>query len=745
MQQGSKALERTVRAGVAILWMCRSASSVQAQSVDQRRALDAFRDSLASVTDSATLAAQEARLLAEARKSRNDAFLHLRLGNLALRQADVGGVSHYDDAASEFKWGAELAPQWPYAWYGLGLAELALGARAQGGPEAGAGLERDAWARAGDAFAHAAALEPGLAPRLEELARQALRARSTVRATVIRDALIRAAHEPRGQREGRLVLALGRVQRELGDSAAGSTFAAYAAAGEDRGLGLLELGRTRLLSGDLGGQADYLEGLTSDDPGAVAEARNDFLPIASDAQLADFDLRHGIARADMVRRFWTTRDRVELRPEGSRLAEHLRRLAHARQEFVFTGDDGVERLDDRGRVFIRHGEPDDRASFTIPGVEPNESWRYRRGATDMVLHFSARHAPKDFRLIESVLDVTDVRSSVGFGAGSSSSPNQADASSEQLLRSRSALAPLYRLRPAGRPEQVADFLARERALGRRGIQLGTQTDSYTLRFPIELNAWGDYAVGGGSGSEPAVQVLFAIPGYAIEPATGTVGFVYPVRVRFVALDTAGNIVASVDTLTRIEPGDRIAANRSLVGRIAVPLRPGRLTVQAAIQYGDQAGTAFGVDSITVPSPGSGVLALGDLLVGTRRGRLSVPLGDGTQIALQPGGVVRRSDGLDLAVEVFGLAPGAGAEVRLFVAPQEGAAVPEGELRQWRPFPDDKAVAWVTRRAGGDAIARWRVTLPLQKLKAGSWTLAVVATDSTGRGVRREAPLEVLVP
>lgn len=741
MRQGSEALQRTAGIGAAALSLWLIATPLAAQSVEQRRALDAFRDSLGAVTDSAALARHEGRLLAEARKSRNNAFLHLRLGYLALRQADVGGPSHYDDAASEFKWGTELAPQWPYAWFGLGLSEFALGARGTGRREAGS--VRGAWGRAGDALARAAALEPGFAPRLEEFARQALQARDTVRAGVIRGALSRAVREARGQREGRLMLALGRVQRDMGDAAAPATFAAYVATGEDRGLGLLELGRTRLLKGDLEGQSDYLEGLGSDDPGAVAEARNDLLPIASDAELADFDLRHGSARTDMVRRFWTSRDRLELRPEGSRLAEHLRRMALARREFAFIGQDGVERPDDRGRVFIRHGEPDDRASFTIPGVEPNESWRYRRGGSNMVLHFSARHGPKDFRLIESVLDVTDVRSSVGFGPGTSA--DRSGASGEQLLRSRSALAPLYRLRPSGRTEQAADFLARERALGRRGIQLGTQTDSYTLRYPIELNAWGDYAVAGGSGSAPAVQVLFAIPGYAVEPATGTVGFVYPVRVRFVALDTAGNIVASVDSITRIEPGDRVAANRSLVGRIAVPIRPGRLTVQAAIQYGNEAGSAFGLDSITVPSPGAGVLALGDLLVGTRRGRLSVPLGDGTRLAMQPGGAARRSDGADLAIEVFGLAPGAETELRVYLAPREGGSDADGEARQWRPFPDRRAVARVTRRPGGDAIARWRVLLPLHKLKAGSWLLAVVATDSTGHEVRREAPLEVQVP
>jgi GWxTD domain-containing protein len=739
---GSEALHRTAGHQIALLSLCLWTSGLSAQSPEQRRALDAYRDSLTMVTDSSRLAEEETRLLGEVRKNRRDAYLHLRLGQLALRQADLGGASHYDDAASEFKSSTALAPGWPYAWYGLGLAEYALGSRRGDRPEGRELLTRGAWARAREAFGRAAALEPAIAPRLEELARQALRSRHPDRAAVIRDALSRGLREAHGTaRESRLLLALGRVQRAMGDSTAATTLLAHAQIGEDRGVGLVELGRTKLLGGDLSGASYYFEGLASDEPSAVAEARNDFLMIATDAELADFDLRRGYPRADMVRRFWISRDRVELRPEGSRLAEHLRRLTVARQEFVFTGPDGVERADDRGRVFIRHGEPDERASFSVPGVDPNESWSYRRGGTDMVLHFSAR-SPGDFRLIESVLDVPDIRTSTSFGT--SAAAPEPGPSGEQLLRSRSALSPLYRQRPGGGSEQVADFLARERALGRRGIQLGTGTDSYSLRYPLELNAWGDYVVGGGTGSEPAVQVLFAIPGYAIEPATGTVGFVYPVRVRFVALDPTGSVVASVDTLVRIEPGNRIAANRSLVGRIAVPIRPGRLAVQAAIQYGDQAGSAFGVDSIVVPSPGAGVLALGDLLIGTRRGRLVLPLPDGSQISLSPGGVVHRSDDLDLAVEIFGLAPGSEAALTVLVAPMETGAG-GNQMLGWRPFPDNRAQARIGRLPGSDAITRWRASLPLNRLKAGSWMMAVVVTDSSGREARREASLEVQVP
>ena len=738
MFQGSTVWPRSAGPLLVLLLLSAVAS---AQTAEQRRALDAFRDSLAAATDTLVLHAQERGLLEQIRRARRDPFLHLRLGHLNLRQGELGGDSHYDDAASEFKYAGELAPHFPYAWFGLGQAEFALGSRRSGSTRPL--LARDALSRAGLAFARAVVLEPGFAPRLEEMARRAIRARAPERAEVIREALRRASREARPPHLARLLLALGRIQRELGDSGALASFGAYLATTDNRALGQVEIGRTLLLHGDLRGQVVYLEGAGSDDPIAVAEARADLVPLAGEAELADFDLRRGDARADMLRKFWSMRDRLELRAEGERLAEHLRRLAVARREFLVSGNDGVERLDDRGRVFVRHGEPEDRASFAIPGVAPNESWRYRRAGDDLVVHFTARQTSSDYRLIESVLDVADVRAAVG-GNREQSARSPGAVNGEQLLRSRAGLASLYEQLPAGRPEQIADYFVRERALGRHGIQMATGSDSYRPRYRLDLNAWGDVVVAGGSGARPVVQVLFAIPGYAVEPATGAAGVVYPVRVRFVALDSAGTVVASVDTVTRIEPGDRIAANRSLVGQVAVPVLPGKLLVQAAVQYGDLAGTPFGVDLVEVPSPGIGQLALGDLLIGSRRGRLVLPLGDGSRMAISPGGVVRQSDGLDLAVEVFGLAPGGEAAIQVSVAPQDDRPAESGEYR-WRPYPSGWSESKVSRPPGTAPITRWRVTLPLDKLKAGSWKLAVVVTDSAGRMARRESEFTVEVP
>jgi GWxTD domain-containing protein len=605
-------------------------------------------------------------------------------------------------------------------------------------------LARDAWSRATQAFARAAALEPAFAVRLESLARQAIHERAPEKAEIVREALRRAAQEGRGSRLPRLVLALGRVQRETGDSGALASFQSYLDSGDDRALGMVELGRTRLLLGDRAGAAMYLQAAQEDDPIATAEIRADLQPIATDAELATFDLRRGQARAELVRRFWGNRDRLELREEGDRLAEHFRRLAIARRDFLFTNTDGIEQMDDRGRVFIRHGEPDDRVSFTQAGVEPNESWHYRRGGRDIILHFAARQTPGDYRLVESVLDVSDARGYIAAGSASRSAP-VTSSGSEQLIRSRAALNSIYQQLPGGRPAQVADFLARERELGREGIRVGTLSDSYTLRFPLELNAWGSVVVAGGSGAEPALQVLFAIPGYAIEPATGTAGVVYPVRVRFVALDSIGAVAASIDTVLRLEPGDRIAANRTLTGRVAVPVRPGRLIAQAAVQYGDRAGSAFGVDSLVVPSPGGDVLALGDLLIGSERGRLSVPLGDGQMIPLAPGGVASRSGSAELAVEVFGLGAGGTATLHVYAAPLRDVEGEPGGPDRWRPFPGMPNDIRVTRGLGQGPIVRSRVALPLRKLKPGSWSVAVVVTDGAGRTARREGQLTVLVP
>src|SRR5438093_661555 len=107
------------------------AKGLSAQLPAERAAIEALRDSLAHVTDSLSLKGLEAATIQVAKQHRDDPLVHVRLGFIAHRLGEIANTkSHYDDAAGEFEWAAELRPGWPYPWYGLGLAELAQGEHA---------------------------------------------------------------------------------------------------------------------------------------------------------------------------------------------------------------------------------------------------------------------------------------------------------------------------------------------------------------------------------------------------------------------------------------------------------------------------------------------------------------------------------------------------------------------------------------------------------------------------------------
>ena len=106
---------------LAFLVLGTGVPSAAAQGVrDPDPEVGAFRDSLAR-SDPDQLRSIERALLARVRRERTNPAIHLRLGMLAFR------LGEYSDAASEFKWTTQLAPQWGVAWFGLGHAELALG------------------------------------------------------------------------------------------------------------------------------------------------------------------------------------------------------------------------------------------------------------------------------------------------------------------------------------------------------------------------------------------------------------------------------------------------------------------------------------------------------------------------------------------------------------------------------------------------------------------------------------------
>src|SRR5688500_19370349 len=99
--QGNTVWPRSAGPLLVLLLLLPSAAA-SAQTAEQRRALDAFRDSLAVSTDTVLLHAQERALLEQIRRTRRDPFLHLRLGPLRPRRADLAGDPTSEAAAPEF-------------------------------------------------------------------------------------------------------------------------------------------------------------------------------------------------------------------------------------------------------------------------------------------------------------------------------------------------------------------------------------------------------------------------------------------------------------------------------------------------------------------------------------------------------------------------------------------------------------------------------------------------------------------
>ena len=277
----------------------------------------------------------------------------------------------------------------------------------------------------------AVAADPGFVPAALTLAELALGLRDTALYAGARDAL-RAADAAQRSPPAELLLARGRLERATDQSdSALQVFARAAARGaasdpraraEPVSLARLELARTQLALGSRDGETAYFDGAATDDTALVAAYRADLAPIADDSDLARFDAASGAARSAFLHRFWTDRDHAELRQAGERIREHYRRLLYARRHFALTiwrrfygpADayrSGSEEIDDRGVVYVRHGEPAVRLKPFVFGLMPNETWRYGRADGDMLFHFSAGYDGSgggdlyDYRLVESVLDL----------------------------------------------------------------------------------------------------------------------------------------------------------------------------------------------------------------------------------------------------------------------------------------------------------------------------------------------------
>jgi len=730
--------------------------ALSAQDAADRAALERLRDSLAGVTDSTALRRLEAATVEVAKRHRDDPLIHLRLGFIAYRSGELAGSkAHYDDAAGEFEWAGELKPDWPYAWYGLGLAELAQGEHAIIAIEnLRQQLGKDYLSKAARAFARATQADPSFAQAGIDLANAALQQRIQPRLQVALEAVRLAAASPAG-RIPDVQLARGRVEREVGEAdSAVAAFQAYLAVGGDSGVGLLELARTAYFARrPREGAAAYCAGArAATSAAALGLYRTELSYLATAAELASFDsLAAPAARAAWLERFWIRRDVTEAREPGERLAEHYRRWFYARRNFRLVSRhrhyDITERyrtaqteFDDRGVIYIRHGDPDRRAQYSSAGtvlgsgLEPNESWLYRRTDGNLIFHFVSRGDVQDFKLVESALDALGFQARFG--------PAQRgglDALALELWDSRANLDPIYQRPPSG--VRLTD----ERALGDHAIKVGTTTDSYRQRFDVPLDlVTSDFVVGARADSTggQVLHVVFAVPAERITPEPGPAGVLYPLRFRLFVTDVADSLVTQLDTVRVFAARAPLRGAAYLTGLLEVPVPPGRYRYRLLVATGDNfAGEVVERDTLEVGALSGRRFAASDLVIGRTGGGLIWPAGADT-VVLNPLGRFPQGSTVELYYEVYGLARGTTYHTVVRLDPLGGRSF-FGAIR--RLFGGRRPPLLLEFDVPADGpVTRVHRSVELRDVAKGDYLLSVVVTDPTnGRTLARARQFQVV--
>jgi GWxTD domain-containing protein len=666
------------------------------------------------------------RLEALARELRRDdesdsatlALRLIRLGFVQLRLIDLGAGAPPPNG--EFERASRLRPQWAYAWYGRGRAK-----RAEGDWLAGDGLNLGSRVGFGDYeeavtyFERALALEPAFVPALRELAATITLLKDTART---RGILLPALARAPSANDSILLQSRIAAERSLGDpgTALDAARRLLALTGPSA-RSLRDLAWSGFLAGDPDAGHYYFAGAAHDDSAGVALYREDLALIADEMELAGFDASRASARAEFLRRFWQARDHASLRGPGVRLAEHYRRIAEAERRFGLEVNrryhhawdsyrSGSLRFDDRGIVYIRHGEPDDTASSVTFGLPPNLTWRYRRADGDLLLHFAANPGSyeygaggdlHDYRLIPSLWAIIRPGGPAGQNA------------LEELLESRCPMFEPYCKYNGwgryGRRQIVVD----EQDIVSRSTVTATETDGDELRFRRGLA--GDaalFAVGSDLG-RPVVHAVWQLLMARPAGADSTITLRTPARVRFALLDSTGQSVGWVDTVVTI--GAPATRDTVIVpGRVAVAVPPGAWRYRLAIITDDSTGRVFATDSVR-PNPVDGSrLVVSNLVLGRRDVSVPWAASPADTAWFTPGERWRQGDVLEVYHEVYGLAPEEPYRARLVVRRGRRAVLTLG----W----EGRATAGVTR------VSR---SLDLASLRAADYRLEIEVTSARG--------------
>ena len=774
--------------------------ALHAQAPADRSALLAYADSLAAVTT-----VDQVRDLEAARVGGTLGLI--RSGLAALRRGELGqDRGPYDQAIQLLERAIDGEGRWPYPWFALGVTQMASYRRAfvvkaTNYSPAGASY-REAALRS---FARAIANDSTFVPAADALAGITLSLGHRLLPKMLAEPLRRVEFVPGTAPQVHLAaanVAFGNQEYErtleiLGD---------YLRRGGDRGVAGVEQARTlSALKRPEEAAAAYLAGLTGLTETGRLAYREDLGWVAGQDEIDVLDTLALTAVPAWVGQFWRERDALNLRAPNERLIEHLRRWVYAHENFLSHRPDDVPanaegfgpqdqsslfevgaiaevmtevaggipafrtyrrtqwELDDRGVMYLRHGEPTKRVS-SVAGP-PNESWAYDLPEGRRVFHFLGSRAlgtqsattltaslPLDADMLDARADL-DSRYAL---LADRIQRLEAQARTNQSLNAALAREAGLEARTPGstvistgiNAQSVnnaianqsmtrlgADVLWREAARNRGAIAAAVATDGYPQHYKTSLDAIVQvYGVGFGKGETQRILTVFAVPGTRLVPRRrpdGGPGVLYPINFRVIALDRGTGVIRQLDTTRTFLAPDTLRGDQHLSGLLELAVPAGAYQVRALVsQPGQEAGTGVGRDSVRIPADPRDMI-LSDLILGRTESGLAWSYG-GEKIPLNPLNAVPKGNGVELFYEVGGLVAGQKYTVTSTVRKAEDKPTARPQLQVGFDFTASASYERVSRGLG------------LANLKPGAYVLSVaVAEQGSGRQVRRERALNVL--
>ena len=510
---------------------------------------------------------------------------------------------------------------------------------------------------------------------------------------------------------------------------ADSAFSAYQAGGGSPDRAALELARIRLAMGSAGADLLYYRAAAASSDRIARDLRYDLAFVADSQELAAFDRLPPAQRAAWLQRFWEDRDIESLRPRGSRLREHYRRIGVARDSFRLLSYPRQYELnelwvnreaeyDDRGLMYIRHGPPDLTAGAIRAGACPNISWLYRRTEGNLILHFVARQNPDDWRVVETLANV-------GGENGATNRLRQAGASHgcrviDDLMDTRRSLDPIYAQLASNPTRQKWE---RELDITTRSREIGTTTDSDLLRFPSPLDiSWRAYGLLGDRPSQGRMLVLISVPATSLTPISQNPP-AYQLRMRLGG--RSGPRSFQLDSMRQFRVEQAPVSGQMVTFTTEVPLEAGVWRVGLALeQQRDSAGEALHDPEVPVPDVAGTGLALSDIVLGDNTGGRPWTAPDGPFPLSSTGSYVRGEP-----IQVYYEIAGAG----------------DGEIQSEITFVRDdgkgRAAVRFTDRADRP-ILRVRRELNTSKSQPGRYTLTIKVQTADDRRAERRTTLIV---